>query len=216
MNFWDNLLSVFLKSTCPLCQRNTYQILCEYCDQKVKVSQTPMLKQKNTNIFYWGYYEGDLKRIIANFKYNNQPKLGQVLGEWMAERWMKEKIVHPSVKLTVIPIPLHLEKLKKRGFNQAELLAKAFAEVMGYPLERNALIRVKDTQALFGANLQERKAILEDSLAVGSNFRGKISQNSILIVDDIYTTGTTANHAITVLEKAGFSVFGVLTLAGRK
>lgn len=160
----------------------------------------------------WGEYGGVLKRAIAALKYNDRPELAKPLGYWMAEAWLN----FPELaidNLTVVPIPLHKEKLKQRGFNQAELLAESFCELTGLPLQRHGLERIKYTEALFQLTIAQRQAQMKDALILGKDFRRRLPGDRVLLVDDIYTSGTTVRSAIQVLKESGISVYGTVALA---
>ena len=111
----------------------------------------------------------------------------------------------------VIPIPLHPKKLKERGFNQAELLARAFCRLTHYPLLTQGLVRVKNTAPLFNLNPQARQAMVWQSLQAGPKLRS-VTQ-PVLLVDDIYTTGATVQEACRVLGQAGKVFLGLVVVA---
>ncbi|MDE5106609.1 MAG: phosphoribosyltransferase family protein, partial [Trichodesmium sp. St17_bin3_1_1] len=116
----------------------------------------------------------------------------------------------------VIPIPMHKRKQRERGFNQAELLANSFCEATGLQIWRNALARKKETRALYSLSFAERLEMVQDAFVVRKDFRNRPPCTSVLLVDDIYTTGATVNSAIEVLGKAGIKVVGVLAIATTK
>jgi predicted amidophosphoribosyltransferase len=115
--------------------------------------------------------------------------------------------------LTLVPIPLHPHKLKERGFNQAELLAQGFSQITRYPLLAQGLVRVKDTVPLFNLSPEQRQATLNQALQVGESLKKIRAKRPILLVDDIYTTGTTALEAQKVLQAQGFIVAGIVAIA---
>lgn len=116
----------------------------------------------------------------------------------------------------VIPIPLHEDKLKTRGFNQAELIANGFCQVTGYPLQRKLLMRIKNTEAMFGLNPQQRQKNISQAFCLGKDYTKINKYNKILIIDDIYTTGITVNEAIQVLNKVKLKTIGVATVSVTK
>ncbi|BCX12986.1 MAG: hypothetical protein KatS3mg067_1924 [Thermosynechococcus sp.] len=160
-------------------------------------------------LFPWGYYQQDLKRAIATMKYNNQPELGALFGQWLALSWLESRIVE-RLPLQIVPVPLHRDKLKSRGFNQAALIAEGFCRALELPLAPAGLIRQRPTQSMFHLSLTERQANLENAFCLG---HGLERQRWLLLCDDIYTTGTTARSAATVLRKAGYKVLGIITVA---
>jgi predicted amidophosphoribosyltransferase len=119
-------------------------------------------------------------------------------------------------KIIVVPIPLHPEKLKTRGFNQAELIARGFCRVTGYSLQNSGLVRVKNTQPMFGLNSQERQENIQSAFALGKQFHSRFPQTPVLLIDDIYTTGVTAKEAATVLRQQGIEVLGIGAIASSR
>lgn len=204
------LLSVFLQSRCAFCQRTTPATLCEYCQQKLLSHQLPKGDRskldRNLPVFAWGKYDGQLKRAIALMKYDNKPELGRVLGELLGQAWLDSDFIKPR-KITVVPIPLHHKKLKSRGFNQAQIIAQSFCQITGYSLNSQALIRVRETKAMFDLNSEERVKNLQGAFKVGN----KLPKHPILLIDDIYTMGTTVKESVKVLSEV--EVIGVAVVA---
>jgi predicted amidophosphoribosyltransferase len=116
----------------------------------------------------------------------------------------------------VIPVPLHAEKQKQRGFNQAELIAKAFCQITRYPLQSQGLIRVRNTEALFSLNPEERQAKVKQAFRLGQGLAQQPQKQPILLVDDIYTTGTTARECVKVLISHQFPVLGMVAIASSR
>ncbi|MEM8673381.1 MAG: ComF family protein [Cyanobacteria bacterium P01_G01_bin.67] len=206
------LLSVFLESPCVFCQRCTGNTLCEYCLQKLsshQLSKNDRLKlHQEKSVFAWGRYDGQLKRAIALMKYNHKPEIGDLLGKLMGKAWLESTLA--KQKLTVIPIPLHHQKVKERGFNQAEVIAQGFCQSTGFELNSQALIRTRNTKAMFDLKtIVERANNLQNAFHVGH----KLPKSSVLIVDDIYTTGTTVMESIKVLQHNQIKVVGVAVAA---
>lgn len=216
-----SFLNLFLKSNCPLCGRPADRELCPSCDRSLlrcQFTNPGQFWKGQLPVFVWGRYGGILKQAIAALKYENQPQLARPLGTWLAQAWIKSPHcqVKPAVRLrspqVVVPIPLHADKLKQRGFNQAELLAESFCQYTGLPLCRQGLERVRATEALFGLSRTERQQILADALSVGKSLTQK-RPKQVLLLDDIYTTGTTVGEAARVLGRQGISVYGVVAIA---
>ncbi len=209
-------LSLFLKPNCPLCQRPAATILCTFCEKKLQTEQfsNPLrFWTRDQPLFVLGKYDGQIKRAIAVFKYENQPELGEYFGYQLGESWLRGNPLKQAGQLTVIPIPLHPQKQKERGFNQAELIAKAFCQLTRYPLENQALVRVRNTDALFNLSPQQRQTTLKNALQINPQFLHKLRKKPILLIDDIYTTGTTVREATHVLQAQGCSVLGVAAIA---
>ncbi|AFY82771.1 ComF family protein [Oscillatoria acuminata] len=209
---WVNL---FLKPTCPLCDRPGKPFLCPNCDrqlQRQKFSVKQRLLQETPPVLIWGRYGGVMKRAIAVMKYQNCPELAQPLGYFLAETWLQSPLAKAQ-GLTVVPIPMYPDKQRKRGFNQAELLAKSFCELTGYPLEPRGLERVRDTEALNQLSPEQRRQTLANSMRVGAGFCRSKPKQGVILLDDIYTTGSTCQEAIRTLSKQGISVYGIAAIA---
>ncbi|MEO1376366.1 MAG: ComF family protein [Cyanobacteria bacterium J06635_10] len=213
MQIWKSFLNLFLQSNCPLCQRPTSQEFCEYCNkqlQKCRLTNCLRGKDNSPPVIAWGRYGGTLKQAIAAMKYDNHPEIARPFGEWLGEVWLQNYGNQPS--LIVVPIPMHPEKQKKRGFNQAALIAQSFCQTTGLKLKLNGLQRVKATEALFGLSPTERKETLTQAFEIGKDFR-KPPNVPVVLVDDIYTTGTTVKSAMETLSKSGIVVSQVAAVA---
>lgn len=212
---FKNLLSLFLQNNCPICEKNTKQVICQYCAKKLQsceLQKPKALWQKPVPVFAWGSYGGTLKRAIAVMKYENHPEIGRLLGQYLGEKWLLN-FTSENPKCVIVPIPLHSQKLKTRGFNQAEMIAQGFCEVTGLKLKANGLSRIKETQAQINVSGAEREQNLASAFALGSDLARIKPDVSVLLVDDIYTTGATVKSAINTLNQSNISVLGVATVA---
>jgi ComF family protein len=208
------LLSLVIEAECPLCQRSTQQEFCLDCQRQIQCCQlhdTDQFQSGQPSVFAWGRYSGGLKRAIAAFKYENQPQLARPLGQWLAQAWLTAN--HNSTNCTIVPIPLHVSRQAQRGFNQAELLAKQFCELTRLPLESQGLERSQETIAQFKLGAAEREQNLAEAFQIGKAFLKKPPSGSVLLLDDIYTTGATIKSAAQVLRRRGIRVQGVIVLA---
>ncbi len=210
------LLSVFTRSNCPLCQRSADICLCRDCLRQLQSSQLKNCSEfwrGDLPLFAWGIYGGQLKRSLAVLKYENCPQLGELMGCWLGKAWLKSPIYAKTKKVTVVPIPLHPKKLKQRGYNQAELIARSFCRLTGYSLQPQGLERVRETKALYGLSVEQRKDNLKSAFVVGKDFQRTKPRSPILLIDDIYTTGTTVTEASKKLISLGIQVWGVAALS---
>lgn len=209
-----SLLNLFLQSHCPLCQRYTSRQLCQYCERQLR---TCHLKNPNSRwqeaipVFSWGAYGGSLKRAIALIKYENQPQIARLLGQWLGEAWLLNS-PQCDTKLVVVPIPLHASKQKQRGYNQAALIAQTFCQTTGLKLKLGGLERVRETKAQFGLSASEREKNLAAAFVVGQELR-RHPNSPVLLIDDIYTTGATAASAVQTLSQYKIEVLGLAALA---
>lgn len=211
---FNYLLNLFLESKCPLCQRATSEEFCLDCTRQLKrcqLSHPSFLWQGQIPVFVWGIYGGILKRAIAALKYENQPQIARPLGHWLGQTWLNSQL--GSRTLIVVPIPLHTDKQKQRGYNQATLLAQSFCEITGLQLQQNGLERIRATEAQFKLSATERSKNLAMAFNLGLGFRHNRPTNSVLLLDDIYTTGATTRAAVQTLRQAKIQVYGLVAVA---
>lgn len=163
-------------------------------------------------------YNPIAKKLIYRFKY--KPfllDLQSLLSELFYEAIIQNELIMKAIEqssheaIALVPVPLHSSKLRKRGYNQAEVLAKGLSQRLKIPFE-NALVRVKNTKSQFKLGQQERKDNIKNAFELKPNYL--VSRYPvILLIDDILTSGSTLSEASKVLKKAGArKVFG-LTLA---
>lgn len=164
-----------------------------------------------------GRYDQGLKHLIHGFKYKNIPQLASPLGVLLA--WGFENYFSEHRFDLILPVPLHPRRMRQRGFNQAYLLAReAFAGKNGpipsRPLpavECGLLVRARATLPQTGLGRELRRKNLRNAFKVTRP--EKVKKRSILLVDDVYTTGATVNECARTLKNAGARKVGVLSLA---
>lgn len=211
------ILNLFFQPNCALCDRPSQGILCPSCNKQLHQSQFSNLHQLRPGkppVFIWGSYGGVLKRAIAAMKYEDCPELARPLGHALAEAWINSPLAARGA-IAVVPIPMHPEKQKQRGFNQAELLAKHFCDLTRYPLAATGLERIRETEALYALSREERQKTLAQAMDLGKAFRRK-KPSRVVLLDDIYTTGATCREAMRVLQNHGIKVYGIVAIASTR
>ena len=159
----------------------------------------------------YGAYEGMLRDLIHLLKYRQvktvAPLLGRLLSEALSGAQLPESLV-------VVPVPLFKRKLGERGFNQAEEIARAFVRrqaLRSIQLDTSSLVRVRETASQTGLTRHQRRANLRGAFAVVRPER--VADRSVLVIDDVMTTGTTAGECSRVLLRAGAKQVFVATVA---
>jgi ComF family protein len=148
-----------------------------------------------------------LKSILQRYKYNRDVALAAPLAKLM-ERECPFKLTDYDV---IVPVPLHLSRLRWRGFNQASLLARRIVTGTRVPVDVFSLERARETQPQVDLDEKERRRNVAAAFRVSR--RERIRQRRVLLVDDVYTTGSTVNECSRVLRDAGASAVDVLVLA---
>lgn len=166
-----------------------------------------------SHLFAEGYscarYESRTKEILKRFKYGRKPWLAKPLGELMLER-IAGKDLRPDL---VTAVPMYRAKERRRGYNQAALLAKEIARGLGAPCELRLLLRTKNTGAMSLLSAEERRMNLCNVFQVNDKAAGLIPGKKILLIDDIMTTGTTADECCAALLAAGAAEVRLLVFA---
>jgi ComF family protein len=153
-------------------------------------------------------YQQDMVKLIHQFKYHGKLFMGKTLAELFLQKYKRYHNAH-SPEL-IIPVPLHLKRLKHRGFNQANEVALYLSKKMSIKLDNTLVERIKLTHTQRGLNLKQRKANLKGAFAkTGKRF----TQKHIVLVDDVMTTGNTVNEMAKVLKQSGVKQVDVWTIA---
>ncbi len=219
--FWD----IIFPPSCLLCQlrlsadeKQQSTPFCERCASRVSPVGWFCLRCKSAGekglpcscyvsrhglqrLFSLAWYEGEWRKLLHRFKYYSQPQLATPLGRHLAAK-LQQDSRWPSADF-VSSIPLHPQRYKERGYNQSYLLARRVSSEMKIsyaPL----LQRVRSTVSQTSLSRRERFANMHGAFAISAkyekfNFKG----SSILLIDDIYTTGSTLQEAARVLVGAG-------------
>ena len=155
----------------------------------------------------YGRYEGILKQLIYEFKYHGKQEIAVILGDLMFDTL--KQLPWPKFDY-LIPLPLHSKRQRERGYNQAYLLAKVLARQSGIPIFCG-LTRVKPTEHQTLLDKALRKQNLKGAFKT-VNCR-KIHNKTLLLIDDVYTTGATSGECSNILVEAGAKAVYVLTCA---
>ena len=156
-------------------------------------------------------YDGSLRRLVHLLKYEHLRPAAQVLGSKLACA-IEESRLESDQSVLVVPVPLHRAKLRQRGFNQSELIARsALKHLSPYRFELHVgnLRRVRATDSQTGLTRHQRRENVRGAFTVTAPERMK--RRSVLIVDDVYTTGTTLNECARVIRAAGATQIVVVT-----
>ena len=151
-------------------------------------------------------YSGAAASLVMNLKFHGKKHLADAMARFMTDKILETGIVAD----VVLPVPLHPQRKKERGFNQSELLAKEIAYALHLPLDTTSAVRVKDT--LVSSKLQGGRRAREENMkdAFSVSDKNAIKDKIVLVVDDVLTTGSTMNELSSALKKAGAKkVYGI-------
>lgn len=154
-------------------------------------------------------YEGAARTLVHRLKYSDRLDLAETLGRMML-RAGREILADADL---IVPVPLHPGRLWRRRYNQAAALARIVSRASGVPMDPLVLRRVKPTPTQVGLTRPQRRLNLSGALAVPKPLRPRIAGRRVVLVDDVLTTGSTAEAAARVLTRAGAARVDVLAFA---
>lgn len=192
-------LPLAARPTCPRCgDAWTGEGLCMRC------RTTPLSVAPIRSVFL---FEDAVREAIYALKYRGGRDVVVPLSQRMAEVWRRDGL---STDL-LIPVPLYLDREKERGYNQAQLLARALAPQLGVPLEEVGLFRVRPTESQTRLGIVERWTNVKGAFACSDAL--DLSGVRVTLVDDVATTGATLNACAVALLARGASAVSAFTLA---
>ena len=140
--------------------------------------------------------EGSFQRIIHAVKYSGTGSLGIDLGRRLGQKIKKHDVTADAL----LPVPLHKRKLRERGYNQSELIARGIADVAGIPVSADYVKRSKFTETQTTLSLEERRTNMERAFTCNSP---EVKGKTLILVDDVITTGATIVSCASVLKERG-------------
>lgn len=231
------LLNLIFPSVCPICNtllgsKGKNSIICADCHKAIRPVGppycpccglpypsgdekghlcAPCLKERRYFEVHrtCALYEGALKEAIHRFKYSGVFPLVKVFGDLLHPAFQNLTRDYPVDLL--VPVPLHIRRLRERGFNQALLLVRELSKRTGIPYAERTLKKIKDTPFQVTLKKRERRKNLTRAFQVKD--RKAIKGKAVMLVDDVYTTGTTVNECSRALRMAGADRVAVLTVA---
>ncbi|MGC2450488.1 MAG: ComF family protein [Candidatus Sulfotelmatobacter sp.] len=163
----------------------------------------------------YGSYEGGLRELVHLLKFHGVRPAANVLGRMLAEAITQFEPSFGRDTVLVIPVPLFRGKRRQRGFNQAEMIARAMIKASParerLQLATGVLLRTRETHSQIGLTSHQRRENLRGAFLVAR--APEIIGHEVLLVDDVYTTGTTASECARVLRRAGADKVWVATVA---
>lgn len=164
----------------------------------------------------FGLYRDGLRALILQLKFQRRERLGTKLGELLGTMWESLMTEMDAGRTVIVPVPLHASRVRERGFNQAALLAEGLSHdlvrrrgVAG--VDARALLRIRPTRPQTGLSISARRENVRGAFSVADphSVRGR----TVVLVDDVMTTGSTLSSCATVLKAAGARCVMALTLA---
>lgn len=201
---WRALLDLIFPPACEACRRRSNEALCPACFSQIKFMKPQM------GIYAAAAYEGPLRTAIHRFKFKKRRKLAEPLGLLLVKYLSQAADLNIRDYDHIVPVPLHRARLRQRGFNQAELIARVVGRYFELPV-LPALERTRDTRAQFVLSRGDRVENVKGAFKVSDS--RAVYQKNVLVLDDIYTTGSTMAECCKTLKIAGARRVGILALS---
>ena len=208
-------MDLFFSPICGICGKLNKDGLCNKCKiQLEKVAENDILKQDLEDMYikeliYIFKYEGIIRKLILDYKFHEKPYIYVCFVNFVLKN---EKIFEKLQSYdTIIPVPISKKRMKERGYNQSLLIAKKLSREVKIPLQVNCLLKTKNIIEQSKLNKEQRKQNIQNVYELKN---GEILNNKrILLIDDIYTTGSTVNECAKILQQARPEKIDVLVLA---
>ena len=211
IKFIEKLLNLIYVQPCYFCKSTKEdKIICSRCYGKIHFLPAGVFRQnEECNIYVCTIYDEIIKKLIKDLKYHNQKKLAPLFASIMANYWKKLGLMQNYL---ILPVPIHKSRMKERKYNHMDIVAQEFSKITNYKLNKDFLIRIKDTEKQYKLHKQERIKNIENAFDINKNIN--LDKNThLLILDDITSTGITLEEIIRVLKKNGYCNITALTLA---
>ncbi len=218
-DIFRGISSLLFPVACIVCKRRmneTQSLVCESCWRNISYLSPDIIKSKpvpdNIDMMIPVFVFDELVQTIIHFlKYNGFKSLGIELGKKVSTKVKNQ--IPVSNETVLIPVPLHPVKYRERGYNQSNYIAIGIAEILGLTIHRRLLKRIKNTETQTQLSATERQKNMQDAfeIADGVDLSGI---HCAVLIDDVFTTGSTLNSAAGVLKKRGVKkVIGVTVAA---
>lgn len=227
----DKILDILYPRRCPVCDGIVPPedgLICRTCAKKLPYIKEPCCMKCGKELRHeeeeycmdckkWerAYTQGKalfsyderMQKSVSAFKYKGRQEYAVLYGRELA-RWFQTQIKRWDAQV-LIPVPVHKSRYRQRGYNQAALLARSLSHYTNIPVDENILCRRKKTAAQKALNDKERRKNLQDAFQLTKKV---VQYKKVILVDDIYTTGSTADACARVLKQGGVEQVYLLSL----
>lgn len=214
MDILECVLNFIYPPICGICFKENEKYICNDCLEMLKfISKNKKEKYKSKyveELLYIFDYEGTIRQKILDYKFKDKSFLHSTFSKLILNN--EENIKFIKSYDILIPVPIHKKRMKERGYNQSELIAKDIvSEIKNIKFEKKVLIKTSNIAPQSSLNKKQREDNIKNVYRVKN--KEKIVNKRILILDDIYTTGSTVNECAKILKEAGCKDIGVITIA---
>ena len=226
------LLDLFYPALCPVCLRgvDALHTLCDDCLRCLPRTEHHILRENKIEMLFndinrprkqwykprfvrggaWLHYDDHVAQVIHTGKFFEQPEVDMLLGRQAATEWLDSGFFE-GIDL-LVPVPIHPNRLRERGYNQSEFVCRGLAEVLHLPIDTTTILRIRDTPKQSQLTDAERITNVEHAFHIPAPIHWH--NKHILLVDDVITTGATVRNCIkeiTPIRTCQISVFSLST-----
>ena len=217
---WEEILDALYPPRCAACALVGCDGWCDECADRIAYVTPPVCARCGTPVHPEGFclscpghllvpeavravahFGGVVRAAIHRFKYEKRPSLAPAIARLLIEAWQTPLAEPLHGAEVVVPVPIHRQRERERGFNQSALLARQFCQNTGLPLLPDVLERTVYRQPQVGLDESKRRENVRGAFRVVHP--SAVSGKSVLLVDDVWTTGSTLNEAAKTLLAAG-------------
>ena len=201
--FIDTLLDLIYRKKCYFCKSSKQSLkMCDDCYSKLEtcnyVANRIIL---GVDVYCAGIYTKELQKLIRGVKYHKQKDLAYFQAKFMYE-YLSQIETLKNKDFELIAVPLHPKRIHKRKYNHMELVCEELSKISGYKCNFKIIKRIKDTKPQYKLSRTQRLENLANAFEVDSN---AYNNKTILVIDDICTTGSTFEEIIKELQNAGIN-----------
>ncbi len=219
-----SFLDLIYPPKCGICGKLNDNFLCNKCyiklknDSKFKVEENKKDKEYNEDranrneynrLLYMFKYEGMIRSIILKYKFQDKSYLYKTIVNFL----LKNEKLFEIIKTydTIVPVPISKKRKKTRGYNQSYLIAREIADKAGISINNKCLFKTKNIIEQNKLNKEERANNIKGVYELKNSY--ELENKKILLIDDIYTTGSTVNECCRILKKAKPKEIDILVIA---
>lgn len=215
-NLLDYILDLIYPPVCGVCGKINKQSLCPKCEIQLNKQAVFRIDDYSKNIskkydehLYMFMYGGIIRQIFLNYKFNEKAYIYKTFTNFLLKN---EKFVEKIKSYDIImPVPLSKERMKERGYNQSGLIASEIGKKLKIKTNKTNLKKVQNIVAQSTLNKEQREKNIQGVYSL-TNAK-KLYSKKVLIIDDIFTTGSTINECSKIISEAGNVKVGALTIA---
>ena len=211
----NTIINIVFPQVCGVCGKIEPNGLCNKCKIKLEGLAENEILHENLGqmnfkeLIYIFKYEGLIRKLIIDYKFHEKSYIYETFVNFI----LKNEKIFKKLKTydTIIPVPISKKRMKERGYNQSLLLARKISYVLHIALETRCLFKIKNVTEQSKLNKKERQQNIQSVYELKN---GEILNNKqILLIDDIYTTGSTVNECSRILQQANPKKIDVFVLA---